>query len=64
MVMLRKWFAPITVRFFKTDALLATLDMVEQGYNNPECEVPRKEIERVMLVLGRELIRRKVIFWT
>jgi hypothetical protein len=62
-VMLRKLFAPIRVRFFKDDELLAALDMVERGYSNPKCEVDKKELERMMIILGRELIRRKVVFW-
>lgn len=64
MLRLRKLFAPVIVRFSKTDALIDALDMVERGYINPKCEVPREELERMLLVLGRELIRRKVIFWT
>lgn len=51
------------VRFYEDDELIGTLEVVQRGYENPKCEVPKEELERVMLVLAKELIRRKIIFW-
>lgn len=61
--MFRKLIAPFMVRFYEDDELIGTLEVVQRGYENPKCEVPKEELERVMLVLAKELIRRKIIFW-
>lgn len=63
--MFRKLIAPIVIRFQPTDGLLDAIDMLEYGYRSPKYEqISKKEFERVMLVIARELVRRKVIFWT
>ncbi len=61
--MVRKLIAPITLRFKSTDGLLAAMDMLERSYGNPKLPVSKAELESAMLVLARELIRRKVVFW-
>ncbi len=59
----RKLIAPITLRFRSTDALLAAMDMLERSHNNPKSSVSNAELESAMIIIARELIRRKVIFW-
>ena len=61
--MIRRLIAPIVLRFHSTDALLDALDLLERGYGNPKCTVHKVELEYGMRVIGRELLRRKVIFW-
>ncbi len=61
--MFRMMFAPIVLRFKDTDSLQAAMDLLERGYNNPKSTVSKAEIEQAMLVIARELIRRKVVFW-
>ncbi len=62
--MLRRLFTPFALRFQPTDSLQAALDLLERSYHNPKCTVSKVEIEQAMLVIGRELIRRKIVFWT
>ncbi len=62
--MLRRLLAPIVLRFKDTDSLQAAMDLLERSYRNPKCTVSNVEIEQAMLVIGRELIRRKIVFWT
>ena len=62
--MLRRIIAPLVLRFKDTDALLDALELLERGYRNPKCSVNKVELERGMRVIAKELIRRKVIFWT
>lgn len=59
----RTLIAPIKLRFKSTDGLLAAMDMLERSYGNPKSPVSKAELESAMLVLARELIRRKVVFW-
>ena len=59
----RKMIAPITLRFKSTDGLLAAMNMLEYSYDNPKSSVSKVELESAMLLLARELIRRKVVFW-
>jgi len=61
--MVRKLVAPITLRFKSTDDLLAAMDMIDYSYGNPKSPVSKSELESAMLVIARELIRRKVVFW-
>jgi hypothetical protein len=60
----RKLIAPIVLRFKDTDSLLDAMDMLERSYCNPKSTVSKAELEFGMRVIARELIRRKVIFWT
>jgi hypothetical protein len=62
--MFRKLMTPIMLRFQSTPALLDALNLLERGYTNPKCTVARTELEFGMCVIARELLRRKVIFWT
>ena len=63
--MFRRLIAPIVLRFHSTDGLLAAMDMLERAYRSPKYEESsKKELERGMRVIAKELIRRKVIFWT
>ena len=60
----RKLIAPIVLRFKDTDSLIAAMDMLERSHSNPKSPVSNAELESAMIVIARELIRRKVIFWT
>lgn len=62
--MFRKLIAPIRLRFHSTESLLDALDMLERSYTGPKSSIPKAELERALCVIARELIRRKVIFWT
>ena len=62
--MLRRLFTPIALRFQPTDSMIDAMDLLERSYRNPKCTVSKVEIEQAMLVIGRELIRRKIVFWT
>lgn len=62
--MLRRIIAPLVLRFKDTDSLLDAMDLLERGYRNPKCTVSKVELERAMRVIAKELLRRKVIFWT
>jgi hypothetical protein len=59
----RRLIAPIVLRFKGTDSLLAAMDMLERSHNNPKSPVSKAELESAMIIIARELIRRKVIFW-
>ena len=61
--MLRKLFAPIVLRFHSTESLLAALDMVERSYTGQKSSVSEAELEFALRVIGRERLRREVIFW-
>lgn len=59
--MFRRFIAPIVLRFKETDGLIAAMDLLERGRDRGA--VSKAEIDRAMLVIARELIRRKVVFW-
>lgn len=60
--MFRRFIAPIVLRFKETDGLIAAMDMLKRGRDRHV--VSKDEIDKAMLLIARELIRRKVIFWT
>lgn len=63
--MFRRLIAPIVIRFQPTEGLLDAMDLLERGYRSPKYEESsKKELERCMRLIAKELIRRKVIFWT
>ena len=60
---MRKFFAPIILRFRDTDALLDTMDFFNR-FDDVDLEPRLREIvERGSMLVARELIRRKVRFW-
>jgi hypothetical protein len=59
----RRLFAPITLRFQSIDSMLSAMDLLERSYRNPKCTVSKVELETAMFLIARELIRRKVVFW-
>jgi hypothetical protein len=60
---MRKFFAPIVLRFKDTDALLDTMDFFNQ-FEDKDLEPDLRElVERGSMQVARELIRRKVRFW-
>jgi hypothetical protein len=61
--MIRRLIAPLALRFKDTDSLIAAMDMLERGYNRSNPPVSKVELERAMLLIARELIRRRVVFW-
>lgn len=62
--MLKKLFAPIMLRFWQTQELLESLDVLNRSQFNPSFQRGLiREREQDKLLIARELIRRKVIFW-
>jgi len=59
----RKLVAPIVLRFKDTDSLIAAMDLLERSHSNPKSPVSKAELESAMIIIARELIRRKVVFW-
>lgn len=60
---MRKFFAPIVLRFKDTDALLDTMDFFNQ-FEDKDLEPDLRElVERGSMQVARELIRRNVRFW-
>ena len=60
---MRKFFAPIVLRFKDTDALLDTMDFFDQ-FEDKDLEPSLRElVERGSMQVARELIRRNVRFW-
>lgn len=60
---MRKFFAPIILRFKDTDALLDTMNFFRR-FDDVDLEpCLRKLVERGEMQVARELIRRKVRFW-
>jgi hypothetical protein len=60
---MRKFFAPIVLRFKDTDALLDTMDFFEQ-FEDVDLEPRLRElVERGSMQVARELVRRNVRFW-
>jgi hypothetical protein len=61
--MVRKFLAPIVLRFKDTDALLDTMGFFNQ-FEDKDLEPDLRElVERGSMQVARELIRRKVRFW-
>lgn len=61
--MIRTLIDCFVVRFHSTEKLLLVMNLLERGYKSNEYEgSSKKELERKMRVIARELIRRKVIF--
>lgn len=63
---LREFFAPITIRFFKTEDLLDTMGAMEVLLERPLIERSEHTDEiamKMQMLIGRELLRRKVRFW-
>lgn len=60
---IRLFFAPITIRFFETDALIETMTFLDR------CDRTKLEksladfTDRTQLIIAKELVRRKVRFW-
>lgn len=59
--MFRRLIAPIVLRFKDTDGLIAAMDLLERGRDRHV--LSKVEIDTAMLLIARELIRRKVVFW-
>lgn len=62
----REFLAPITVRFFDTEDLLDTMVAMEAVLERSwidRNESTDQLAERTQMIVGRELIRRKVRFW-
>lgn len=60
---MRKFFAPIILRFKDTDALLDTMDFF-QRFDGVDLEPRLRElVDRGSMQVARELIRRQVRFW-
>ena len=55
-------FRQLKLRFFKTEALEAALDFLEQPRKNLD-SVTVAEINVARIRIAKELIRRGVIFW-
>jgi hypothetical protein len=60
---MRKFFAPIVLRFKDTDALLDTMDFFNR-FDGVDLEPRLREmVYRGSMQVARELIRRNVRFW-
>jgi len=62
---IKLFFAPISVRFFETDALIETmrfLDMCDRNKLDNDKKLA-DFTDRTQLVIAKELIRRKIRFW-
>lgn len=60
---MRKFFAPVILRFKDTDALLDTMDFF-QRFDGVDLEPRLRElVDRGSMQVARELIRRQVRFW-
>ncbi len=60
---MRKFFAPIVLRFKDTDALLDTMDFFNRFEDKDLDPDLRELVEQGSMQVARELIRRKVRFW-
>jgi hypothetical protein len=60
---IRMVFAPITVRFFPTDALIETMNFLGLCDHDKLDTPTSKFARRTEFVIAKELIRRKVRFW-
>ena len=59
--MFRRLIAPFLLRFKDTDGLIEALTFLERGRDRHV--VSQAEIDTAMLLIARELIRRRVVFW-
>ena len=60
---LKKLLSPITVRFLSTEDIIETMEFVDM-FNRDELDSSILEtIDRTNIIMGKELLRRKVIFW-
>lgn len=62
----REFFAPVTVRFFDTEDLLDTMAAMEAVLERPWLERDESTDAlaiKMQMLIGRELIRRKIRFW-
>jgi hypothetical protein len=60
---MRKFFAPILLRFKDTDALLETMNFFNQ-FDDVDLDPSLRElVVRGSMQVARELIRRNVRFW-
>lgn len=60
---IRIFFAPITVRFLETDALIETMQFLDLCNRDKLDSKLAGFADRTQLVIAKELIRRKVRFW-
>ena len=60
---MRKFFAPIVLRFKDTDSLLDTMAFFDQ-FEDVDLDTDLREmVDRGSMQVARELVRRKVRFW-
>lgn len=67
MDLFRKLTAPIVLRFQSTDDLQSAMWVLERRLAEGEVagsKTSEKMLQDAMLIVARELIRRKVVFWT
>jgi hypothetical protein len=63
---LRSWIAPVTVRFAETEDLQDTMALLQAAADKPRLERSDSldaTVERMQVLIGRELLRRGVRFW-
>ncbi len=60
---MKKFLAPIMLRFKETDALLETMEFLWQFEDKKIASDLREMVNRAEMQIARELIRRNVKFW-
>ena len=60
---MKKFLAPIMLRFKETDALLETMEFLWQFEDKKLASDLRELVDRAEMQIARELIRRNVKFW-
>jgi len=60
---MKKFLAPIMLRFKETDALLETMEFLWQFEDKKLASDLREMVDRAEMQIARELIRRNVKFW-
>ena len=60
---IKLFFAPISVRFFETDALIETMRFLDMCDRNKLDKKLADFTVRTQFVIAKELIRRKIRFW-
>lgn len=60
---IKLFFAPVTIRFFKMDALIETMQFLDLCDRNKLEKRLADFTDRTQLIIAKELIRRKVRFW-
>lgn len=60
----RRHFFSIWARTVATEDLLTALEALDKSVNRPIFETSKKDIDNGRIRIARELIRRRVIFWT